>query len=142
MRTATSHSTCTNVKKSFTSCSDYESSKSRSISGISKSELLTAPPLPRLWAEILNILQSKTITSFNADFDIRMIRNSARIWDIEAPILSATCLMKLTTAFLNLDFWCSLEEAASHFAVDNSIAHRALADALVTREIVRKIKSA
>jgi len=120
--------------------SDYESSKARSISGISKSELLKAPPLPQLWTEILNVLQSKHITAFNADFDMRMIRNSAQKWDIEAPPFNATCLMKLTTAFLNLDFWVSLEQAASYFSVDNIVAHRALADALVAREIVMKMK--
>jgi len=118
----------------------YEVSKSRQVSGIGILELWAAPTLPEKWDEILPILQSKHITSFNTTFDLPLIRNSANKWDLECPPLAATCLMKIATAYLNLDFWVSLQEAAGYFAIDDNIQHRALGDAMTTREMVRKMK--
>jgi DNA polymerase III subunit epsilon len=118
----------------------YENSKARGVSGISTRELLNAPSLLEVWDEVFMALQWKHLTAFNSDFDLRMIRNSAHIWGIDIPPLEATCLMKLTTAFFNLDYWLSLDEAAKHFGVDLGIRHRALGDALVTREVVIKMK--
>lgn len=118
----------------------YESSKAREVNGISTQELYNAPPLPETWSDILKILQSKHLTSFNTQFDIPMIRNSAMKWDLEVPPLDATCLMKLSMAFLNLDFWPNLDEVASYFCVDTTARHRALGDVLTTIEIVKKMK--
>lgn len=119
---------------------EYETSKAKEVSGISREELLHAPVLPEVWPDILAILQSKHLTSFNVQFDIPLIRGSAQIWDIEVPPIPATCLMKITTAFLARDFYASLDEAMSYFCVDNSSRHRALGDTLATCEIVRAMK--
>jgi DNA polymerase-3 subunit epsilon len=119
----------------------YEVSKAKEVSGITTQELHHAPPLPQVWSEVLSTLQSKHLTAFNADFDIRMIRNSAIKWGLEVPPLEATCIMKLTTAFLDLDYWLSLQEASEYFCADNVTAHRALADALTTVEIVKRMKA-
>jgi DNA polymerase III subunit epsilon len=120
----------------------YETSRAREVSGISTMDLLQAPPLWKLWPDVLDILQAKPVTAFNADFDIRMIRNSLIKWDsgIGVPALEATCLMKIITAYHNLDYWVSLEEAAKYFGIVNTNSHRALADVLTTVEIVRKMK--
>jgi len=118
----------------------YESSKAREINGIGTKELVSAPPLNAVWPEILDILQSKHITSFNTDFDLKMIRNSVQKWGIDVPPFAATCLMKLCTAFLDLDYWISLEEAAEYFGIENTARHRALGDTLTTIEVVKKMK--
>lgn len=119
----------------------YESSKAREVNGISSAELANSPTLLDMWPYILCILQSKHITAFNADFDLRMIRNSAYKWCIaDVPLFSATCLMKLTTAFLNMDYWVSLDEAADYFVVKGGNRHRALGDTLTTIEVVRIMK--
>lgn len=118
----------------------YDNSKARTMTGITMRQLLNAPTLPDVWEEVVNILQWNHITAFNADFDLRMIRNSAWKWGLQAPTLYATCLMKIATAFLNLDYWVSLEEAARIFDAAPEIAHRALGDALTTRNVVIKMK--
>jgi len=118
----------------------YENSKARGVSGISTRELLNAPSLLEVWDEVFMALQWKHLTAFNADFDIRMIRNSAHTWGIDIPPFEGTCLMKLATAFFNLDYFVSLDEAAKHFGIDLGKRHRALGDALLTREVVMKMK--
>ncbi len=63
------------------------------------------------------------------------------MWDIDdIPAIHATCLMKLTTAFLERDFYVSLDEAASYFCVETQFRHRALGDCLTTIEIVKAMK--
>ncbi len=118
----------------------YETSDASKINGITSQELNNAPTILQVWPEVVGILQSKPITAFNTDFDLRTIRNSAFKWNIEAPILEATCIMKIATAFLNLDFWVSLDEAASLFGIKSSGAHRALADVMTTIGVVKAMK--
>lgn len=120
----------------------YEKSKARGVSGISTRELLNAPTLLEVWDEVFMALQWKHLTAFNADFDLRMIRNSAHTWGIDIPPLEGTCLMKIATAYFNLDYFVSLDEAAKHFGIDLGKRHRALGDTLVTREVVIKMKDA
>ena len=123
----------------------YEVSKARELTGISTDMLLDSPMLIDIWDDILSLLQAKHVTSFNTDFDLKMIRNSARLAGIRSiPPLYATCLMKLCTAYCNYDYSMSLEEARVRFQPDTSTfeskAHRALFDTLLTREIIRKLK--
>lgn len=124
---------------------EYEVSKAREITGITSEALSNAPWLDTVWNEVLDILKSKHITSFNTSFDLRMIRNSAQVWHLEVPPLDATCLMQLTTAWFNLDYWLNLDEAAELLGIDRETLdgdrHRALYDALVTRAIVQKMKA-
>ncbi len=118
----------------------YEVSKAREINGISQADLLFAPTLFTVWPEVLRILQSKHVTVFNADFDLKMVRNSAQKWGVDVPPFAATCLMKLVTAFLSLDYWLSLDEAAEYFGIATNSRHRALGDVLTTIEIIKRIK--
>ena len=122
---------------------DYEVSKARAINGISQESLINAPTLPDVWDEVLGILKSSHITAFNADFDLRVIRNSAYKWMIDVPPLYASCWMKISQAFLLLDFWPSLDEVAEHFAVvvDESNRHQALGDCVLTIECIKRMRS-
>ena len=120
----------------------YETGKAREVNGISQDELMNAPTLPDVWPEILRILQSKHITSFNTDFDLKMIRNSAYRWSLDVPPFAATCLMKLAMAFFDLDYWPNLDEIAQHFSIETASRHRALGDVLTTMEIIRRMKEA
>lgn len=118
----------------------YDTSKAREVNGISSALLCVAPSLPEVWPDVLAILQSKHVTSFNTQFDLPLIRGSVQIWDIEVPPIPATCLMKLTTAFLERDFYVSLDEASSFFCVEPGMRHRALGDCLTTIEVIRAMK--
>ncbi len=50
--------------------------------------------------------------------------------------------MKLVTAFLDLDYWISLDEAAEFLGVDIPARHRVLGDVLATIELVKRLKIA
>lgn len=118
----------------------YEVSKAKEVTGITTQELRNAPTLPQVWDEVLDIIHSKHTTAFNADFDLRMIRNSAMKWGLEVPVLEATCLMKLCTAFLDLDYWIGLQEASLLLGIEAVKTHRALADVMTTIEVVKAMK--
>ncbi len=118
----------------------YEVSKAREVNGICQADLLFAPTLFTVWTEVLRILQSRHVTAFNSDFDLKMIRNSAHKWGIDVPPFGATCLMKLVMAYFDLDFWPSLDEAAEYFGISTASRHRALGDVLTTIEVVKRLK--
>ena len=119
----------------------YNVSKAREVNGISQEALMNAPTLPTVWPDVLNILQSQHLTSFNADFDLKIIRNSAYKWGIDVPPLAATCLMRLVTAYIDLDYWVNLDEAAEHFGIDTTSRHRALGDVQTTIAIIKRLRS-
>lgn len=123
---------------------EKQAKKAMEVNGITYEELAAAPTLLDVWSKVLPVLTSYHLVVFNADFDIPMIRYSARKWGITVPSLSATCLMKLAAAYIQSDYYLSLEEICSVFNVDRSlygITHRALADTLATCDILHRLNS-
>ncbi len=121
---------------------EYTSDKAMKGNGINWRELVDAPSLYDVQSSLLPILTSYHLVAFNANFDIPMVRYSLSKWGIAAPHLQATCLMKVATAYAELDYYLSLDEACTLFAVDRSSigqAHRALADTLALCELFRSL---
>lgn len=119
--------------------------KAMEKNGITWEELATAPTLAELWEGLIPLLTGYSLAAFNADFDIPMLRYSAYHWHIISPRLTALCLMKLSTALLQLDFYPSLDETCIAFSVDRSPygeTHRALADTLVLCDLLDRMKEA
>lgn len=117
----------------------WDESSAHKANGITLAELLDANPLTEEWNQILAVIQDRNLTSYNADFDMRMIRNSAWLNGLQAPPLTGTCLMKLATAWLELDYYPSLDDVMNYFGITNDARHRAAGDALATREVVLKM---
>ena len=115
-----------------------DDSKASKIHRISREELLKEPTLPDVWDDISDVLYSGKYTpsSFNSDFDAKMVHYSAMLWGLPVPQSSWVCLMKLATAFIGSPFWVSLGEAASYFEIEQPESHRAMADVLTTRKVL------
>jgi DNA polymerase III epsilon subunit-like protein len=116
-----------------------ESVKAMSKNGITWEELSTAPTLLDVWEDVVSSLTAYHLLAFNADFDVPMIRFSAWKWGITAPRVAASCLMKLATALMEMDYYLSLEEACTLFEVNRisyGNTHRALADTLATCDLL------
>lgn len=120
----------------------YSGSKAEEINGIQATQLLDAPTLVNVWPNLQDIIEEYHILTYNADYDIRLLRANLQIWNIQAPHLTATCIMKIATAFYERDFFLSLSEAALLAGIDASAygsAHTALSDAKVARGILMRM---
>lgn len=115
-----------------------DDSKAGKIHRITREQLLNEPTLPDVWDDISDILYSGRYTpsSFNSDFDAKMVHYSAMLWGLPVPQSTWICLMKLATAFIGSSFWVSLGEAASYFGIEQAESHRAMADVVTTRNVL------
>ncbi len=106
-----------------------------------------APPWLEIWPQVAAILQERRCVIYNADFDLRLMRQShlahRLVWD--API-NHFCLMKLYAQFRGDwnsrtgDYrWYSLDEARWQCRLTLPNAHRARADTLLARAVLQYI---
>ena len=104
-----------------------------------------APSWAELWPAVKAALSGQSVCIFNADFDIRLIRQSHRqagLGDQPAG-MTAFCIMKLYAEFYG-DWnasrgsfrWQSLEAAGRQCGLALPNAHRAEADALLARAVL------
>ncbi len=70
------------------------------IHGITNAMVQNAPPWPILWQQIRGIMQNRLIAIYNADFDIRMMRQSmTRYRQSWNETISTECIMRLYAAY-------------------------------------------
>jgi DNA polymerase III epsilon subunit-like protein len=125
---------------------DCAAHDSRSIHGITAQMLANAPTLPDVWPRLVTVLtepETRPLTAFNADFDLRIIRTAAAREGVQVPALQGLCLMKLSTAYYAHDYFLSLDEAGTLAGVARGVpepAHRALGDARYTARMVQRLR--
>ena len=123
------------------------------IHGIRAADVAGVPTLGEVLDEdLLKLLQEKAIGIYNADFDLRMLRQSgaaiSRPDIVEAAMqvsLNATCLMDLYARYAGnwseyhaSYTWHSLAAAARQCRLEwNGAAHSALADSRMSLEVLR-----
>lgn len=115
------------------------------IHGITDALVSTAPTWPELWPQLTLFLAERRIAIYNADFDLRLIRQSHRahglIW--QTPV-SQFCIMKLYAQYRG-DWnsrsgnyrWYSLDDARQQCHLELPNAHRAKADTLLARAVLQ-----
>ena len=123
------------------------------IHGIRAADVARAPTFGEVLSDdLLNLLQEKAIGIYNADFDLRILRQSgaavSRFDIVEAArqaSLNATCLMNLYSMYAG-DWseyhgsytWQSLAAAARQCQLEwDGAAHSALADARMSLQVLR-----
>ncbi len=119
------------------------------VHGIGEEELVDAPTFDIIWqGSLQDIFARRIICAYNVDFDIRMIKQSLRVYGMSFPRSTKTeCIMKLF-AELNGEWdsarnhfkWVNLKRAADMVGVSvDKKLHRALADAMLAREVLLKM---
>jgi len=116
------------------------------IHGITNTMVQNAPAWPTVWSEVQEIIRERLVAVYNADFDLRMLRQTNKrhnlIWTT-SPETDFTCIMKLYAQFIgdwNPTYrnyrWHSLERAGvqSNISIENS--HRACTDTQLARSIL------
>ena len=111
---------------------------------ITEEMVMNAPTWPEVWPQFEAVAARRFVGIYNADFDLRMIRQSflARGLPVKEPPFRSFCLMKLYAEFIESPRWVTLEQARlrSNIAMPN--AHRARADAIVTRALLQYMANA
>ncbi|MFC3873287.1 exonuclease domain-containing protein [Neisseria musculi] len=119
-----------------------DSNEAYQVHGIAYSELLHSPSWPQVQDQLLNIIAGRPLLIYNADFDTRLMNQTAYIHQYYEVEYNAVCMMKLYSE------WHAaytqepkkrhrLIHAAEYCGVTVNNAHRALADCMTTLAIFR-----
>ena len=118
------------------------------VHGITDEMVAGAPSWKDTWPELSTVLQDRLVGMYNADFDLRMIKQTHdRYWlDWSLDDKRFFCVMKLYAAFYGESSaygrgyrFHKLETAGAACGIPLPNAHRAVADALLTAELFKYI---
>jgi DNA polymerase-3 subunit epsilon len=118
------------------------------VHGITNDRVKDAPRWSEVWPEIETIFHNRTIAIYNADFDIRMIRQTHQMYQIPGTKIPRDyfCIMLLYAQFhgawnhARRSFrWQSLENAGMQCRIPLSNTHRAKDDAALARAVLHYI---
>lgn len=110
------------------------------IHGITDNMVATAKSWPVLWPTIRGLLQGKTIAIYNAEFDVRMMRQSLERYRLPwRETLITRDVLDLFTNYRGALRRFRLDEAREWFQIPLQNAHRAVDDALLLRAVLRRM---
>lgn len=123
------------------------------IHGITDDQVCRAPYLTVLLPDVSDLLLQNPSAIYNAEFDLKMLNQSACAHGTEFPVVLANrlhCIMKLYSKFAGVwdprkqDYrWWKLAVAAGHQRISlPSQLHRARYDAELTRRLLHKMAEA
>jgi DNA polymerase-3 subunit epsilon len=121
------------------------------IHGITDQDTATAPTWIALWQEIRGVFFGRQLAIYNADFDLRMIDQTNRIYGLPRwqPGIIPLDIMILFADFRsvrdpyrNQNRFFRLEEAGSYLGIKLPNSHRALDDTRLAREVLIQIAEA
>ena len=118
------------------------------VHGLTDAHLRQAPTWEQVWPQVQQVLQGRVVAIYNADYDVRLMRQSnARYglrWDL--PGAEFFCIMKLYARFRGQrnprtgDYrWWRLEEAGRQCGIPIPNSHRALQDTRLARAVLQHI---
>jgi len=127
------------------------SAGARAVHGITDEMIKDAPRWETVWAQVETAILDRAVGIYNADFDLRMIKQShQRNWLRWSVPKGAEffCIMKLYAQFYgqwnprHANYrWQSLDQAREQCRIPLPNSHRAKADTLLTRAILEYMAS-
>lgn len=121
------------------------------VHGISNVMVAAAPTWAELWPQVQAILENRPIGIYNADFDLRLLKQTQQHYGLLWPAIQFDpfCIMQLYAQFYgewdvhrNAYRWQSLEKAGQRFNIPLSNSHRAKDDALLARAVLQQMAQA
>jgi DNA polymerase III epsilon subunit-like protein len=110
------------------------------INKISNEMVEKSPSWLEVWPEIQNLLLDHPIGMYNAEFDIRMIVQTLKIYNIPTDTkFNAFDIMKVYMDFMNSARRFRLEQAGRNLGIAIPNSHRAADDTLLTRAVFHSI---
>lgn len=131
-------SICTHDKKvifdSILSSKVTCSAQARAVHGITDAQIANGMPIESAKVILLNLLEGKTIISFNVDFDCKMLFQT-----IGLKTTKRFCVMKWSQSVLDYESWPSLEKVCERLNINQPKAHRAFTDTATTIDVFNKL---
>ena len=121
---------------------------SMTVHGITETMVADAPSWKDTWEDLRAVLEGRMIGMYNADFDLRMIKQTHRRYWLDWPFDEKRffCVMKLYAAFYGQIGsygrsyrYHKLEAAGAACGIPLPNAHRAVDDALLTGALFKYI---
>jgi DNA polymerase III epsilon subunit-like protein len=116
------------------------------IHGITNEAVSLAPTGIAVLEELLAVIAGRLVCTYNAAFDLRLLRQTARAWGMVLPELRVECIMQLYSEWAGQwDTrhgslrWHSLRNAAKDCHLGEYRAHDALEDARLAARLLRYI---
>ncbi len=115
------------------------------IHGISNTDVSNAPTWHDVYEQVKVILTTPGVTTaiYNADYDIRIIKQTCRLHKLDMFAINSACVMLQYARFWGVwdDYrghykWQKLTNAAKQQGIEIKNAHRALGDCLMTLEVL------
>jgi DNA polymerase-3 subunit epsilon len=96
-----------------------------------------APAWVEVWPQLSSILRGKKVGVYNDEFDVRMIQQTNQLARLAQPVPAASffCIMRLYADFSGVRRFQALDVVGRQLGIPLPNAHRALADALLAREV-------
>jgi DNA polymerase-3 subunit epsilon len=119
------------------------------IHGITQEMTVAAPSFTAILPPLQQILQDyEHVIIYNADFDTQILQQTARLYSVEFPQISAYCLMKayalyrgsFTVGMAQPQF-IRLTKACQQMDIPVTTAHRALDDVRLSLALLEKLAS-
>jgi DNA polymerase III epsilon subunit-like protein len=102
------------------------------VSDITPAELALAPPFEHLVDGVAHWASECHLVTWNTRFDVPVLRREIVSAGRTAPTIRATCAMRLAAAWLEIDAFPKLDEAAGLLGIEVGGAHRAMADVVTS----------
>jgi len=109
------------------------------VHGITDEMVAGAPNWMLVWPKVEEILRDRHVGIYNADFDLRMMKQSHRMIGIPWRRMPAQvfCVMRLYADYYGARKWQRLEAAGRQCGLSLPNSHRAKADTLLTRAVFK-----
>ncbi len=120
------------------------------VHGITNEMVRGAPTWESVWREVRDLFEGRTVGIFNAEFDLRMMRQSHERRGMQWQPMggNAFCVMKLYARFYGERLgirnakWQGLQKAGRQCGIPSRNAHRAVDDARLTSQVFRHMAQA
>jgi DNA polymerase-3 subunit epsilon len=112
------------------------------IHGIDNEQVANAPIWPEIHDQVMAVIHDKTVLIYNADYDSRLIKQTAEQYDLQSDKIDSLCVMEAYADMLNKGYWEKLVNAARNQGAVVGELHRALGDCQTTRNLVLQIEPA
>lgn len=117
------------------------------IHGITAAMVANAPSWPEVAEQFATVVTGRTVVTYNAAFDERLLRQTHQAHGLPQPALKTACLMQMFAAW-NGEWdkgrdqwrWLKLIEAATECDTVTEGAHRAMADARIALSVLRYLQ--
>ncbi len=134
-----------NVKlNTLIQCQASIPAEAKAVHHINELMLRSAPTFEQIWPKLERLLSTHEIIIYNAEYDIRLLKQTAKRYKLDLPEMKVHCLMKHYSSYVGItsshvEGYRNLKLAAAciHFRIEQTEAHRALVDSQASLHVLR-----